>query len=470
MRAAPQLQRRIYGFVAAGVLTPLAIWGTCSIAAFRSIPWTLSYLVVAFVSEVGGGGATALSMAIATAGIYGLVLSPTPLHLFDRTAWIQTATFLVTALFISYLVRQRKLAVESMRAGEQHYRSVAETASDVIVTIDEESQILSINPAVKVTFGYEPEELIGGKIGQLMPERFRGPHSAGIARFRATGNRNIPWTGVQLPGLRKDGEEIPLEISFAAHTAEGKTRFTGFIRDVSERQRTQAALLQSEKLAAVGRLASSIAHEINNPLESVTNLLYLSRGSEDVETVRGYLALAEQELRRVSVIANQTLQFHKLSNSPRGTDSRELMSGSVALYQGKLANTEIVVEQRYRASKEVYCIPGEMRQVLNNLIGNSIDAMPRGGRILTRSRDATDGAGRKGVVLTVADTGTGLGPEVRARMFEPFFSTKGAGGTGLGLWVCSQLIARNGGTLHLRSSQKNGASGTVFVLFLPDPE
>jgi signal transduction histidine kinase len=115
----------------------------------------------------------------------------------------------------------------------------------------------------------------------LMPERFREAHAAGIARYLATGTRHIPWNGVQLPGLRKDGVEIPVEISFAAHSLNGSTRFTGFIRDVSERHRTHAALMQSEKLAAVRRLARPIAHEINNPLESVTNLLYLSCRSTD---------------------------------------------------------------------------------------------------------------------------------------------------------------------------------------------
>ena len=469
MRAAPNLQRSISGFGFAVILTPLAVWSTLHFAAFRSIPWTLSYLVIAFVAEAGGAAPVLLSCAIASVGVYGLVLAPGQRHFYDQTAGIQTATFIVTAFFISYLVRQRRIALSSLQASELHYRNVTETASDVIVTIDENSHILSINPSVKATFGYEPEELLGREMVILMPERFRGSHSGGIARYLATGQRHIPWNGVQLPGLRKDGEEIPLEISFAAHSANGKTIFTGFIRDVSERHRTQAALIQSEKLAAVGRLASSIAHEINNPLESVTNLLYLSRGSEELATILGYLELAEQELRRVSVIANQTLLFHKQSTSAVLVKCDELVSGSLVLYQGKLANRSVAVEQRHRASREAYCIPGEIRQVLNNLVGNSIDAMPEGGRIFARSRNTRDWrSGRTGIAITVADTGTGLSSKVQSRMYEPFFSTKGSGGSGLGLWICSQLIARNGGTLQVKSSQKAGHSGTVFVLFLPD--
>jgi PAS domain S-box-containing protein len=464
-----RLRRRIFGFGCAVIFAPIAVWATFSIPAFRSIPWTLSYLVIAFVAEIGGPGPALLASVIASAGVYRFVLAAGQDRFYNPTAWTQTAAFIVTAFFISYLVLQRKRALSSLQASELHYRSVTETALDVIITIDEDSRILSINPAVEATFGYSPEDLIGQKMVALMPERFREAHAAGIARHLATGKRHIPWNGVQLPGLRKDGVEIPLEISFGSYSSNGLTRFTGFIRDVSERQRTHAALMQNEKLAAVGRLASSIAHEINNPLESVTNLLYLSRNSTDLATIQGYLEDAEQELRRVSVIANQTLHFHKQSTSPAYVECEKLMTGSLALHQGRLTNVGISIEERYRAQRAAYCVDGEIRQVLNNLVGNSIDAMTHGGRILARSRDATDWrSGRRGVALTVADTGTGLSPEVQSRMFEPFFSTKGSGGAGLGLWICDQLIARNGGSLRVRSSQGPGSSGTVFVLFLPD--
>ena len=469
MQALDPQRRRIYGFGCAVVLAPLAVWATSSLPVFRTIPWTLSYLVVAFVAEIGGAGPGLIACIIATGGIYRLVLAPGQDRIYNPIAWIQTAAFLVTAFFISYLVLQRKRAISSLQGSELHYRSVTETAPDVIITIDESSRILSINPAVEATFGYSPEELIGQKMIALMPERFRHAHIAGITRHLATGARHIPWSGVQLPGLRKDGVEIPLEISFAAHSLNGATRFTGFIRDVSERDRSHAALMQNEKLAAVGRLASSIAHEINNPLESVTNLLYLSRGSTDLAAIQGYLDSAEQELRRVSVIANQTLHFHKHSTSPAKVECAKLMTGTLALHQGRLVNAGISIEERYRALRAAYCVDGEIRQVLNNFVGNSIDAMPHGGRILARSRDATDWrSGRRGVALTVADTGTGLSPEVQSRMFEPFFSTKGSGGAGLGLWICDQLIARNGGSLRVRSSHGSSSTGTVLVLFLPD--
>ena len=450
------------------VSMPVAVWCTYHLPAFRSIPLTLPYLFVALITEVSGIGPALFSCLIAAAGIYRLLLPPDANHLYDPTAAVKLAAFLGTASAISFLVRQRKVAASSLLASELHYRSVTETASDVIVTIDEDSNILSINPSVTRTFGYQPAELIGLPMTTLMPERFRAAHNAGIARFLSTHARHIPWNGVQLPGLHKSGEEIPLEISFAAHLSGEKTHFTGFIRDVSERHKNQAALMQSEKLAAVGRLASSIAHEINNPLESIGNLLYLSRESDDMPTIQSYLETAEQELRRVSVIANQTLQFHKQSSHLSQVDCAKLLDGCLTLFHGKVLNSGISVEQRHRALSSAYCAEGEIRQVASNLIGNAIDAQRTGGRILVRTRDATHWpTGRKGVTITIADTGSGIPPEVLSRIFEPFFSTKGEGGAGLGLWISSQLIERNGGSVQVRSSQRSQKTGTTFALFLP---
>ena len=408
-----------------------------------------------------------LAILVSGFGVYKYTLAP-DLRSSTITDVAQVLAFLVIALLIAGLVSQRNRAVALLIDSEAHHRSVTESAADVVVTIDSDSRILAINPAVEGMFGYTPAELIGQEMMTLMPEEYRAAHKAGIARYLATQVRHIPWNGVQLPGRRKDGALIPLEISFSSHMAGAEQRFSGFIRNISDRRQAEAALLQSERLAAVGRLASSIAHEINNPLEAVTNLLYLCQRSTDPEEIQTYLEMAEREVRRVSVIANQTLQFHGRSTTPAPAQCEELIAGSLALYQGRLINSQIRVEQRYRAVGMPLCIEGEIRQVLNNLIGNAIDALPReAGRLLVRSRDATSNKGERGVVLTIADTGAGMSPATRQRIFEPFFSTKGNGGTGLGLWICSQLTEQNGGALRVRSSQRTGRTGTVFTLFLP---
>lgn len=235
-------------------------------------------------------------------------------------------------------------------------------------------------------------------------------------------------------------------------------------------QRAATALMQSEKLAAVGRLASSMAHEINNPLEALTNLLYLSRQNAVNPAVIGWLDDAEVELRRISIIANQTLRFHKQSTKPQPTTCLDLFSATLNLYEARLRNFNITVEKRKRAEQPIRCFEGDIRQVLSNLITNAIDAMPHGGRLLVRSREATEWkTGRKGLALTVADTGSGISIETRARMFEAFYTTKGIGGNGLGLWISADIMQRHEGSIWIRSSQAKGGSGTVVTLFLPFP-
>jgi signal transduction histidine kinase len=188
-----------------------------------------------------------------------------------------------------------------------------------------------------------------------------------------------------------------------------------------ENERAASALLQTEKLAAVGRLASSMAHGINNPLEAVTNLLFLSRQEIENAQVKTWLDQADQELRRVSVIANQTLQFHRQATRPQPITCVDLFSTTLTVFQARLRNAGIVVEKRKRASQPVQCFAGDIRQVLGNIVSNSIDAMPIGGRLLVRSREARNWkTGRKGIALTIADTGMGMDPETRRRMFEAF--------------------------------------------------
>ena len=232
---------------------------------------------------------------------------------------------------------------------------------------------------------------------------------------------------------------------------------------------TEAALRESEKLASVGRLAASIAHEINNPLEAVTNLLYLALQTSEPGQVREYLDLAQRELRRVSAITSQTLRFYRQSSESSPVSIGELVDSVLTIHQGRILNSRVRVEQRMRVGEALNCVDGETRQVLNNLIGNAIDAMHEsGGRLLIRSRAATSWrAGRRGILLTIADTGRGISSENLPRIFEPYFSTKGAGGTGLGLWLSRQIVERHHGILRARSSQRQGRNGTIFTLFLP---
>jgi signal transduction histidine kinase len=237
--------------------------------------------------------------------------------------------------------------------------------------------------------------------------------------------------------------------------------------DVTQVRLQDEALRRSEKLAAVGQLASSIAHEINNPLESITNLLYLIRQSESMEDVQHYTMLAQGELARVTEITLQTLRFNRQQSKPVEVDMAELLRTVMALYTGRIMVRSIDADLKLMPSPRVLSLEGEIRQVMNNLVRNALDAMSSGGRLLVRLHPQQDWhTGVKGVRLTVADTGEGIRPEMRAHLFEPFQTTKEMTGTGLGLWVSKGIVEKHGGSIRTRT-RSDKRHGTVFTVWLP---
>jgi len=243
------------------------------------------------------------------------------------------------------------------------------------------------------------------------------------------------------------------------------------IRDHIEQYRhAEEALRQSEKLAVAGRLASSIAHEINNPLESVTNLLYIMRSCDSIEQIDRYLKIAESELARVSEITTHTLQFYRQPSKPGPVVLTEILDSVLTLYHPRLVSAGISVEKKFDHVWSITGSSGELRQVFSNLIGNALDAMRNGGRLVLHARNSRDySSGLKpGVRITIADTGTGVPAELKHKIFDPFFTTKGATGTGLGLWISSELIQKHGGRIQMKSKVSDSVpSGAVFSLFLP---
>jgi signal transduction histidine kinase len=234
-----------------------------------------------------------------------------------------------------------------------------------------------------------------------------------------------------------------------------------------ERDRHENALRRLEKLAAVGQEASTIAHEINNPLESLTNLLYLMNLSDSLDEVKGYVSVAQQELARITEITVKTLRFHRQATKPGQVDLQELASGVMALYSGRMLVRNIEMVWRTRETPQVTCLEGEIRQVLNNLVRNALDAMGSRGRLTIRVSASCDACGkRQGVRITVADTGEGIHPEMAGRLFELFQTTKEKTGTGLGLWVSRGIVEKHGGRIRVRS-RTGERSGTVFAVWLP---
>jgi len=241
------------------------------------------------------------------------------------------------------------------------------------------------------------------------------------------------------------------------------------------RNQTEQALLQSEKLAVVGRLAASISHEINNPLEAIGNILYLVRNAETLDAAREYALMAEQELSRVAQITTQTLSFYRENRQAALYQPASIVESALTLLAGKINSSRVQVKVDLRADVQpVLCRDGELRQVIVNLISNAIEATPAGGHVVVRVRPSIawrpEGPSQ-GVRILVADSGRGIPPEIRKRIFEPFFTTKAhETGNGLGLWVVQDLIEKQHGAMHMRSGTLRGWQGTTFNIFLPyDP-
>jgi signal transduction histidine kinase len=238
-------------------------------------------------------------------------------------------------------------------------------------------------------------------------------------------------------------------------------------RDFLHQEKLAAeALRKSEKVAVAGRLAASIAHEINNPLEAVMNLHFLMRSADSLEVIKDYLAIADQELQRVTEITKQTLKFYRENTNPHRVNMAAVIESALQIYERRLKTFGIATDCEFEPECTVVGITGELRQVLANLISNAIDAMPRGGRLrirLARSRQWSNGL-RRGVQVLIGDTGAGIPLSVRDTILEPFVSTKQEKGTGLGLWVSAEIVRKHGGIVRYRS--KIG-KGTVFRVFLP---
>jgi PAS domain S-box-containing protein len=243
----------------------------------------------------------------------------------------------------------------------------------------------------------------------------------------------------------------------------------GICSDSTNRRLEEAALRRSEKLATAGRLAATIAHEINNPLEAVTNLVYLIRQDSGIKPETGaLLRLADEQLARVNHIAKQTLGFYREGNVPEPVDVVQTLEGLLAILQPRIDSRQLRVMREYENTGLLNGFPGEIRQVFSNLLTNAIDASPNGGSVILRVKPESDAKGAVVAIrIEVEDFGSGIEPLNQSRIFEPFFTTKSDAGTGLGLWVTKELVEKHGGTISFRSSCDDGASGTCFSVVLP---
>ena len=371
-------------------------------------------------------------------------------------------------------------ALEEQRSGLNETLSLLDSmlanAPIGLVFFDRQCRIVRVNEVFAEMTGIPLSRHLGRSLPDLLLERTSHRIEEAVRHVVETGSA-VHDLELEGQGGKRGGQWTWLVTAYPVRPTGVQVRWVGVIvMDVSERKRSEEAMRRTEKLAATGRLAASIAHEINNPLEAITNLLYLLRRFCNLdESAMNYVAIAEREVHRMSEITQQTLRFYRQSTLPARATMEELLDSVLDMYEVRLATMGMTVERHYDPELDFYCFAGEVRQVIANLVSNAMDATAiGGGRLIVSARRSRDWVHpqREGVRITIADTGTGMTPEVRERLFEAFFTTKGATGTGLGLWVSHEIILKHHGIIHLRSRTAAGdhSSGTTFQIFFPDNE
>lgn len=366
-----------------------------------------------------------------------------------------------TGSVIGVLRMEHKVAREM---GEIHSRlaAIVESSNDAIVSKNLDGIITSWNEAACRLFGHTSEEMVGQSILKIIPEDLHSEEAEILRKIRA-GERIEHY---ETRRVRKDGETIEVSLTISPiRDGEGKIIGSSKIaRGISERKRMERLLIQSEKLAATGRMAATIAHEINNPLDSVMNLVYLARTMlQSNSKALPYLFSAEKELERVAHIARQTLGYYRDPGPPSEILLEQLFDEVLTVYRSKLLAANVVVDCAFAHHRAIRASKDELMQVFSNLITNAVDAMPDGGVLNIETRES----GSEGVEVVVRDKGVGISPENRDRVFEPFFTTKMHRGTGIGLWVARQLLEKRGGSINLHSNTEFPLNGTTVSVFLP---
>ncbi len=385
-----------------------------------------------------------------------------------RRRMIQISRSYLQALIAS---RHRSAALEETR---NELDAVLSSMADGLYHLDTQGRLVYLNPAGERLLGYRLEEIRGQNMHDVVHS-----HTPEIQHrsweecpLRQAVTQGIPYHVDEDHLVRKDGSMFPIEATGAPLILDGTVAGAVLtFRDLTERKRSERALQISDKLATAGRLATAIAHEINNPLDTIGSMLYLLQDRDLDPESRQLVRDAREELARVGQITRNMLGLQRETQNPVAVKLPELLDGLLSLYERRLAMSRVRVERRYESSGEICAFPGEMRQVFSNLIANSLDAIgTRGGRILLHVYSGVEwgNSHRSGVRVTIADDGPGIPVQDREHLFEPFFTTKAEKGTGLGLWVSYGIIRRHQGTMRVHTSTRPGRSGTVFSIFLPD--
>ena len=419
------------------------------------------------------------------------------LHLRTRRATYLSRVVLFTAVGLSVVIagllftltrrelRQLSDSYEKhLLAEEEKSRQLAESRErfqitlnslgDAVIATDAEGRVTYINPVAQRLSGWEDYTQARGKplgeVTRLVDGKTRKPLTDPVQMVRDT--KKVIGVSNNIVLISRSGAEYPIEMN-GAPIMNDRRQLVGVVivfRDITQRRQTEQTLRVSDRLAQAGRLAATIAHEIRNPMDTVSNLLFLLRhDSYPKPETKSYLDLAGEELARITQITGQLLTFHREAQSPVNVDITKVLESVLTLYSPQITTSGIRVTKRFDTSRTVRGFPGELRQVFANLVANAVHSMPNGGKLLLHVYESSLAADRerKGIRVTVLDDGSGIPPGVRKNLFAPFYTTKGEGGTGLGLWVARGIIDKHEGTIRFISTIRPGRSGTAFSVFLP---
>jgi PAS domain S-box-containing protein len=370
-------------------------------------------------------------------------------------------------------IREIELRSEESYAREQWLNTTIRSIGDAVIACDTDGNVEFMNIVAEQLTGWTETDAKTKSLHEIFPifnEDTRVAVENPVDKVRRLG------TVVGLANhtflVARDGTEVCIDDS-GAPIRDSAGKMIGIVlvfRDISERRMSEGALMRAEKLAAAGRLAASVAHEVNNPLEGLTNLVYIALRSNDLGEIHHLLAQAESELARIAHITRQSLGFYRETSTPAHFKPATVVREVTDFYTSRAISLGVSFIVNAETEREVLGSAGELRQILSNLLANSLDACASGSTIRIEASSALDprDLSRPGVRITIADTGFGIPAKHLESIFEPFFTTKKDTGTGLGLWVSRELVEKHGGTLRVRSRTSDPLCGTVFSIFLPN--
>ena len=385
------------------------------------------------------------------------------------TAALAVIGLTLLAFYILREMDEREKHAAEIRQREEWFRVTLGSIGDAVIATDERGMVTFLNAIAEELTGVRLAQARGQEIKNVFPifnEQTHKPVENPVAKVLESGR--VMGLANHTMLQRPDGTVVPIEDS-AAPIYDDQKRLRGVVmvfRDVTAEKQAQDVMRKAEKLAAAGRLAATVAHEINNPLEAVGNLIYIVKNSGGLsQETLGYLNMAETELDRVSHITRQTLGFYRDPSGPVLVHVRAVVESVVRLYENKMRSKGIVMELKPAECPPILGMQGELKQLIANLVSNAADAVGNGGHIRISIRPAARKQ-TQGVEIVVADDGPGVALENRTHIFEPFFTTKDAVGTGLGLWISQQIIEKHGGKIQVRSRAEGSRRGTTFSVVL----